>query len=312
MREDLMPDTDSWLTAWRNLQPQCVACSGPLDVADDVFRCPTCSATYPVVSGVPRFVSSEAYAASFGYEWGRHRKTQLDSISGLDRSRDAFAAKTCLTADELRGARVLDVGVGSGRFAEIAADLGASVVGIDLTRAADVAGENLGRRALVAQADLFHPPFADETFDVVYSIGVLHHTPDTRAAVERISRLVKPGGILAVWLYHPARSQRFSDTYRRLTTRMSEPALYRLCQAASYLYYPQRIPKVGSLLGTVFPISVEADRTWRTLDTFDWYSPKFQWKHTVPEVVGWFEQLGYSDVRSLTEPTSVRGRKPLR
>jgi SAM-dependent methyltransferase len=305
-----MPDTDSWSTAWRNLHPRCVACSGSLDVAADAFRCPTCSATYPVVAGVPRFVKSEAYAASFGYEWGRHRKTQLDSVSGLSRSRDAFLAKTGLTADELVGARVLDVGVGSGRFAEIAADLGASVVGIDLTRAADVAGENLGRRALVAQADLFDPPFADETFDVVYSIGVLHHTPDTRAAVQRISRLVKPGGTLAIWVYHPRLSQHVSDAYRRLTTRMSEPALYRLSQGASFLYYPQRIPLVGRLLRGAVPISFEADRAWRTLDTFDWYSPKFQWKHTVPEVVGWFEQLGYSDVRSLTVPTSVRGRKP--
>ena len=260
---------------------------------------------------MPRFVRSEAYASSFGYEWLRHRKTQLDSVSGLTRSRDTFLAKTGLTADELAGARVLDVGVGSGRFAEIAADLGASLTGIDITRAAEVAAENLGPRALIAQADLFDPPFADETFDVVYSIGVLHHTPDTRAAVQRISRLVKPGGILAIWVYHPYRSQRVSGFYRRFTTRMSERALYRLCRVASYLYYPQRIPIVGRGLRRAFPISSEKDRAWRTLDTFDWYAPQFQWKHTAPEVVGWFEQLGYSDIRSLTVPAAVRGRKAL-
>src|SRR5208337_3717658 len=68
---------------------------------------------------------------------------------------------------------------GMGRFADVATRWGAHVVGIDLSLAAEVAARNLaGRKATILQADVFHLPFVPESFDFIYSIGVLHHTPD--------------------------------------------------------------------------------------------------------------------------------------
>ncbi len=299
------------LERWRRLEPRCLSCGDLLHLDARQFECPRGDATYPVICGIPRFVESEDYAASFGFEWLRHRRTQVDSASGLDRSYTAFRAKTGLGPDDLAGKRVLDVGVGSGRFAEIAASMGAAeVVGIDLTRAVDAAGENLGSRALIAQADLMRLPFPDGSFDVVFSIGVLHHTPDTRAAVEAIARLVKPGGVLAVWVYHPAPWHKSSDLYRRVTTRMSERSLYRLSGLASNVAALYRIPLAGKGFYMLLPVSSEHEREWRVLDTFDWYAPKYQWKHTVPEVVGWFRALGFEEVEPQAIRTSVRGRRP--
>jgi SAM-dependent methyltransferase len=257
-------------------------------------------------------VISEAYAAPFGFEWDLHRHTQLDSASGTDRSRRTFAEKTGLHPSELQDRLVLDVGIGAGRFAEIALADGATVVGIDLSSAAEVAFRNLGGRARTAQADLFHAPFLDGTFDVVYSIGVLHHTPDTRAATRAVARLVKPGGVLAIWVYPTQWGGGASQLYRRWTTQMDERTLHRLSKAAALTFDPlRRLPIVGRAYRRLFPISGNRDRQWRILDTFDWYAPQYQWTHTRGEVQGWFEELGFEDIQPLDFPVAVRGSAPL-
>jgi SAM-dependent methyltransferase len=76
-------------------------------------------------------------------------------------------------------------------------------VGVDLSYAIESAHKNIGSRPNVhlAQADLFHLPFPQKAFDCIFSIGVLHHTPDCRNAVLGLIPFLKDGGTLAVWVY---------------------------------------------------------------------------------------------------------------
>lgn len=102
--------------------------------------------------------------------------------------------------------RVLEVGVGMGADLVRFARAGADVSGVDLTdRAIDCTRRRLSGEGLSAHlqtADAEHLPFPDKSFDVVYSWGVLHHTPDTAGALQECQRVLAPGGRLAVMVYH--------------------------------------------------------------------------------------------------------------
>jgi SAM-dependent methyltransferase len=271
-----------------------------------------CGRSYPIRAGVPRFVEHGAYAASFGFQWNRFGGVQLDSRSGLRESERMLEAVTGWTERDYRGRLVLDAGVGSGRFAEIAAAKGGEVVGFDLTEAVDAAFDNVGRhpRVHLVQADLFQMPFRATSFDLAYSVGVLHHTPDPRAAFARLATVVRPGGGLAVYLYHRyGPGHHGSDALRRLTTRLPRGLMLGLSAAAIPLHYLYRVPLLGPLLRLAAPISQHPDWRWRWLDTFDWYTPRYQWKFLYPEIHRWFLECGFEDVRVFDDPIRMRGTK---
>lgn len=109
--------------------------------------------------------------------------------------------------DEGRGRDVLEIGVGMGAdHVEWARRGPRSLAGIDLTRrAVDFTRRRLalyGLSSRVRTGDAENLPFPDASFDIVYSWGVLHHSPDTQRAVDEVRRVLRPGGRAAVMVYH--------------------------------------------------------------------------------------------------------------
>jgi SAM-dependent methyltransferase len=322
------------------------------EILAGALRCPGCGNEYPIRDGIPRFVRDQGYVASFGFEWSRWRRTQFDTASRRT-SESTFVGSTGRRPADLHGQVVLDAGCGAGRYMDLAARAGAETIGVDLSSAIDVARENLGHRpnCSFVQADLLHAPFLPHTFDFIYSIGVLHHTPDTRRACLRLFETLKPGGEMAIWVYPRRRLaetfERFPDRVnevlaldvqyripprwqglvrrlaraldwtteassslqRGVTSRLPPRLLFWLCHAAIPLYYLYRIP-VFYPLRLLTKIAMDPNPEWRVLDTFDWYSPRYQWKHTYAEVRGWFEDAGAREVAILPRPVAVRARKP--
>jgi ubiquinone/menaquinone biosynthesis C-methylase UbiE len=124
------------------------------------------------------------------------------------------------------GKKVLDVGSGNGYVLSKYAREGAHVYGVDLTPTAISLCQQrfalLGLRGHFELANAERLPFADNTFDCVCSMGVLHHTPDTATAVEEIFRVLKPGGRLIVMFYHrDSALYRFNFPVQRLLSRKS-------------------------------------------------------------------------------------------
>lgn len=276
--------------------------------------CKGCGSGFPVIGGVPRFVKSDGYVRSFSDEWARFRTTQLDSARGWNLSEERLKKSLDFSLEDFRGALVLDAGCGMGRFAEIVCNYGGTVFAADLSYAVDVAAKNLGRwkNAHVIQTDLRELPFREGIFDFIYSLGVLHHTPDPRRAFESLVRFLRPGGKISVTLYSGYNRLyiRSTDLWRRVTTRLPRRLVYLLCHLAVPLYYLYRIPVLGQIGNALWPISLQPDPEWRVLDTFDCYTPQYQFYHTHFEVYQWFREAGLTDIKVLEPGVSFLGTRP--
>lgn len=269
---------------------------------------------YPVRDGIPRFVGVSNYADNFGMQWNHFSRTQLDSFSGHPISASRFWKATGWSRDDLRGKWVLDVGCGAGRFAEIALECGANVVALDYSNAVDACGNNLrGKGRLhVVQGDIYALPFADGSFDFVYSLGVLQHTPDVEGAFAALPPMLAPGGRLCVDYYEKSLKSALLPKYwlRPVTKRLPKHMLFGALQRAvpamlSLSNVLGSVPLAGQLLRRlvpvasyqgILPLSSIQHREWALLDTFDWLAPEYDHPQTPMTARRWFEQSGLQDI----------------
>lgn len=292
----------------------CPTCKASLTRHGETLACPSGSHEFPIVRGIPRFVESDKYVGSFSFEWNTHKTTQLDTFRQDGSSEDIFSKKTGFKPEDLRGKLVLDAGIGAGRFTDIMARWGANVIGIDLSYAVEAAQENFRSRenVLVAQADIAHLPFKPETFDAIVSIGVLHHTPDTKKYFQALVPYVRHGGTIAIWVYPAEGDFVTRKQWIPFTSRIPDRMFYEWCRWFVSLAHRRPNSLLVRSIGRVFPFSrqglgLEND----ILDTFDGYSPRFHGIHTPEEVAAWFNQAGLVEVR-IPGPwnTSMRGVRP--
>jgi len=271
------------------------------------------------VNGIPRFAAVENYASSFGYQWNRFKKLQLDSYNGSGFSEQRFRTITGWTREQLVGKLVLDAGCGAGRFSEVVTKkFGARLVAFDLSSAVDACSENIsGTDSLVCQASIYEPPFPEASFDFVYCIGVIQHTPDPLASIRSLCRLVKPGGSIALWIYEidwktPLGSTGFKYALRPLTKRLSTNAQVALCRGLVSLSKPalalgRRLGRPGKALMRLLPVSSahlqdvslsDADfYTWVLLDTFDMYSPAYDQPQRFRTVAEALRAAGFTHIK---------------
>ncbi len=288
------------------------------EIKEGKLICKRCRNVYLIKNYIPRFVKSDEYVDTFSFEWHKHKTTQLDSKRGSDESEETFKRKTGFDLNKLKDKLILDAGCGAGRFMEVVLKHGAKVVGVDLSFAVDVAQENVGRnnKAHIIQADIFNLPFKEEVFDYIFSIGVLHHTPNTKKAFFSLIPFLKKDGKIAIWVYSNEGKyikiyNKVSNFWRFFTTRLSKKKLYSFCKVYANLIYPlKKIRYLRVILQIILPpSSYHPNKMRRILDTYDWLSPKYQWRHTYKEVEQWFKEAGFRKIERLSCSVSVKGKK---
>lgn len=270
---------------------------------------------FPVVNNVPRFVPNDNYTASFGFQWNKFQKTQIDrERDQLNLSKERFFAATNWDKEDLAGKNVLEVGSGAGRFSKVVLEhTNANLYSIDYSDAVSANYKNNGHhgeRFHLFQASIYEMPFPDNSFDKVFCFGVLQHTPDFKQSVKCLIDKAKPGGEVAVDFY-PVNGwwTKIHSKYifRPWTRKMSHEKLLKKIDSnanrliALYKFFDKI--KVGTLVNRFLPVcdiegtlpsnlSKEELREWVVLDTFDMFSPEHDHPQKISTVKKWFEEFG--------------------
>ena len=294
---------------------------GQLTTSDGKFQ-------YNIKGGIPRFVPDSNYADNFGMQWNYFSKTQLDSYSGFPISSDRFWKATGWQPEQLKDEWVLDIGCGSGRFAEVALKAGAKLVALDYSNAVDACYENLKsyKNLYVIQGDIYSLPFAKDSFKFVYSLGVLQHTPDVKKAFSALPPVVAPNGRLCVDYYW----KRFQTVlhakylFRPITKRMQKDKLFNLLKkiVPAMLFISRlidKIPFLGKIFkrvipvadySGVYPLTEKQLSEWALLDTFDMLGPQYDSPQTKKTIYHWMSNAGINDIEILHQTLLVsRGKK---
>ena len=286
---------------------------------------------FAITQGIPRF-TSEGYSSAFGYQWGVFSKTQFDS-----HTKSSITKKRALEAcgdyvwNKLRGSTVLEVGCGAGRFTEILLNAGAKVYSTDLSLAVEVNQSNfpLSAQHKILQADVAHLPFKPESFDIVFCLGVIQHTPDPEETIKHLSDHLAPGGWLVIDHYRKSLSWylRTAPLARTILKRLPHEKALIICQKVYFFAKPlfliSRNRLYRKVLNVIFPIvyfdreipelSNEFKDQWSILDTFDSLTDWHKHRRSVDQIAGLLKKLDLQEITCFEGGNGIvaRGRKSL-
>jgi SAM-dependent methyltransferase len=268
-----------------------------------------------VVRGALRLVKEHNYTSSFGFQWNKFVKTQIDRESKNSAfSKNRFFAETNWHQQDLSNKDVLEVGSGAGRFTQVVLqETKANLYSIDYSDAVTANYKNnghFGERLKLFQASIYEMPFPDNSFDKVFCFGVLQHTPDFKQSVKCLIDKAKPGGEIVVDFY-PINGwwTKLHAKYflRPFTKRMKHEKLSAIIEQnvrwliGLYSFFDK--VKLGKIFNRFLPIcdinatlprnlSQEELKEWVILDTFDMFSPEHDHPQKISTVKKWFEEFG--------------------
>ncbi len=234
--------------------------------------------------------------ASFAFEWSFLKPEKSDKLWHDESSSliDVFLKETGEEATYFTGKIIADIGCGHGLMTSKSASIAKHSIGAEISKAVEMAYQrNKNKNAWYVQADLQYLPFDDSIFDLLYSSGVIHHTNDTEKSFLLIERIIRQGGKICLWLYHPQKSKlhKLMMWLRKFTSQL-----------------PLKIAFVFLLL-FVFPFSFLIKKIKNKnapnfreemIDLLDGFTPEFRFEIPHEIAKNWLRQSGYDAIEITT------------
>jgi ubiquinone/menaquinone biosynthesis C-methylase UbiE len=252
----------------------------------------------------------------FGREWSTFRQGEGELSAALRQAAfDDYFAVFPWERLPPGGGTGVDVGCGSGRWAALVAPRVGHLNLVDVSpQALAVARENLGGVSNVSfhLAGVSEIPLPDGSQDFAYSLGVLHHVPDTKRAIADIACKLKPGAPLLLYLYYafdnrPAWFQAVwsvSNAVRRVVSHMPPaPQLVVSRVIATCIYWPlariARLIEMAGLSPTVLPLAWYRDKSFYVMrtDAYDRFCTRLEQRFTRAEIEGMLTEAGFGTIR---------------
>lgn len=249
----------------------------------------------------------------FGEEWSRFSQLELTETERVTIFNDYFAEFPWAKLPE--DAHGADIGCGSGRWAAVVAPRVGHLTCVDASAdALDVARCNLAGEDNVTfrQADVGNLPFADGELDFAYSLGVLHHVPDTEGALANVARTLKSGAPFLVYLYYAFDNRplwfrilwRLSDGLRRIICRLPSSLRFTVCEViAALVYWPlAKLAESAALLGLSvrnLPLAYYRDKSFYVMrtDALDRFGTRLEKRFSRPQIQAMLEAAGFDGIR---------------
>lgn len=315
---------------------------GPAETAsieEGTLNCLSCGRLFPICEGVPRvylgaisehrdFVKRrrmqlpegkwiqddlsetkdvQKTKVSFSREWQQFEYSSDKTWDwDVEEQKSVFLKEMGMKEDSFKGKLLLDAGCGNGVLTSALADFGLEVVGMDLSDSVVRAHRhNTSDQVHFVQGNVMRPPFRKGAYDLIYSSGVLHHTPDTRKAFGALSTLIKGGGRTYVWLYGTSKdveSSFWTSSWRgrglgrfirgKITSRLPHLIQHGLYIALA-VFRKTVYPVVNAL-----KIRKLRAKKWseQMVESYDFYSAPYQHLHTDTELSQWFAEEGFENI----------------
>lgn len=202
--------------------------------------------TYQIMGGIPRFIFPQSNeerqtVQAFGAQW-----YEADSFSlTYGQNAEYFSSYLHpLHPDEFRGSIILDAGCGNGRLIEYAIDFNPKlIVGLDYSHSVELAFNRTRhcKNVLIVQGSILSPPLSRNNFNIIYSLGVIHHLEVPEKGLVELGRLLNQSGKMHIWTYSREGNEIYLTLVRPLrwvAKKMTKRALWSLSSCLAFVTWP--------------------------------------------------------------------------
>ena len=283
----------------------CPACGGSFDTSHDrgALECLSCNHSFPLDGGIPLLFWENNWHSkkdvteivkSFYEETPFPNYEGTDSIASLQQKAEKGVFARLLDDQVPPGTMILEAGCGTGQLSNfLAIQEARKIFATDMCLNSLKLGQNFKEQnglnnIAFLQMNLFKPVFKPESFHLVISNGVMHHTADPFLAFQTLAKLVKKGGFIIIGLY---------NTYGRIPNDL-RGLLYRFLDTPFFRSFDPRLRAKN--------VGATRKHTW----FMDQYKHPHESKHTLGEVLQWFDQCGFDFVNGIPKLAGLEPFSP--